>query len=946
MDADALTERLLAGEEPEDLVSGVSAETIIQTATNLKDRFRHHKYRDASQAQHAISVMYRFADATNSTFARALALQTEGTYLTTAKRQYADAIERFEEAFGLFATLDDQVTAAVGHSAYIWALACQQRFDEAISAGERARQILQAAGRQRTVAVISNNMGAIFGRRGNDEDALRQFQEAEKAYRALGVDGEQRLPLALMNQAIVLRNLGRFDNAVAINQQALMLAQQQQQTATVARIQQNIGLTYFVLGRFNQAYSLLDRARDAFLADGRTRDAILVDLFISDGLLQLGRFSEVIEKCVAVQATFAELGVQFEVAQAQRNRAIALMGLGQFTEAEESLLMAERLFSAENNPIWIAYCQLNRAALALLQQQPAQALELSNNPIDQFTKAGLIIKRIEVLLLTARANFMLGDFAAAQTVLSNIQNAVSRQQLPTLRLSIHHLRGEMALAQQQSAAALAAFEAAIQELETMQSNMIVEYRADFLRDKQQVYAQAVSLCLSANNPAVALNYVERAKSRALLAMIANRIDLGLRALRPEDEPLVDQIQALRRERGRLHRRWITGEIPDAETAQSAEQLSEQLSRQQMGQRMSEVERELRQNWHRLLVRNAAYSRDAINWQVQTDLDHSRLGQHAVMLNYFVLESQLVVFVISAETTTAQILPTSIDSIAQLGQRLRHNLQTLQHAPQLAAQLTRKAQKILYQLHQALIAPIAAQLAPYQELIFVPHNALHYLPLHALYNGDAYLLDQFTVRYLPGSSFLNLTPAKSVSDRKLVLAAGDDLQQSRHEARSIAAVLGDESTLAVDASRSDYLRQATDAQLIHIAAHGHFRDDDPLFSGIALADGTLTTLDIFNTRLNAALVTLSACDTGRHVIGGGDELFGLMRSFMSAGASSLLLTLWRIEDAVSAEIMRHFYEHLLAGQSKAQALRAAQRTQLDQHPFYWAAFFLVGDGGAL
>ena len=954
MDADALTERLLAGEEPEQIVDGVSAETIATISEQLKRKFLYFQYRDAQQAWSVIETMHRFAQAANDRFAEALALQTEGMYHTTITRDYDKAIAAYEPSFTLLKTLNDDATIAVGHVLYIWALACQQRFDEALSAGEWARNTLIKAHDQTSVAVISNNLGAIYGRRGDDVRALEQFQYAEQAYRALGQEGEQRLPFAMMNQAIVLRNLGRFDEAQRVNQQALMLARQYEQTATAARIQQNMGLTFFVLGRFNRAYALLDQARDTFLADGRTRDAILVDLFISDGLLQLGRYAEVIEKCEVVQTTFAQLGVGFEVAQAQRNRGVALIGLQRYAEAEETLREAERLFSAENNPIWRAYCQLDRATLALLQEQPAQALALTERPIEQFAAAQLTTKHGEAQLIAARANAASGNFTTAQNLLSKIQAAAHTQQLPSLRLSLHQLRGEIALEQEQHAVALAVFESAIQELETMQSQMMVEYRADFLQDKQQVYEQAVGLCLMAGNPTVALNYVERAKSRALLALVANRIDLGVRALRPEDEPLVAQLDALRLECGRLHRRWITGEIPDAETAKSAEQLTEQLSRQAMRQRMSTVERELRQNWHRLLVRNAAYSRDASNWQVQTDLDHSQLGSDSVILNYFVKGGEIVVFVISAdsdnsgqsESIRAHTLSTSITTIAQLDQRLRHNFQALQRAPQLAAQLTRKAQNLLRQLYQALIEPIVDHLAPFQNLIFTPHNALHYLPLHALFDGTSYLLERFTIRYLPGSSFLNLTPNLATTDQCLILSSGDDLAHLRSEVDAIATVLSQRAAVAIETTRAHYLQQASDARLIHIAAHGLFRDDDPLFSGIALADGTLTTLDIFNTPLQASLVTLSACDTGRHVIGGGDELFGLMRSFLSAGAASLLLTLWRVEDEISAEIMRHFYNELLTGKSKAEALRAAQLTQLDHHPFFWSPFFLVGDGGIL
>jgi CHAT domain-containing protein len=145
----------------------------------------------------------------------------------------------------------------------------------------------------------------------------------------------------------------------------------------------------------------------------------------------------------------------------------------------------------------------------------------------------------------------------------------------------------------------------------------------------------------------------------------------------------------------------------------------------------------------------------------------------------------------------------------------------------------------------------------------------------------------------------------------------------------------------------------------LATHGEFREDNPLFSGLEFSDGWLTTLDVFNTPLNASLVTLSACHTGRSLVGGGDELLGLMRAFLAAGANSLVLTHWAVDDRSTALLMQVLYEQLAAGEGKGSALRKAQLALLGclsendialpvqyQHPFYWAPYFLVGDNGPL
>jgi CHAT domain-containing protein len=149
------------------------------------------------------------------------------------------------------------------------------------------------------------------------------------------------------------------------------------------------------------------------------------------------------------------------------------------------------------------------------------------------------------------------------------------------------------------------------------------------------------------------------------------------------------------------------------------------------------------------------------------------------------------------------------------------------------------------------------------------------------------------------------------------------------------------------------QMAPGCRLLHLATHGRFQSDNPLFSGLSLADGELTTFDIFNLQLSMTLVVLSACETARTKVGSGDELLGLSRAFLYAGAQSLLLSQWKVADTATQQLMAAFYQQLLQGVAKGQALRAAQQTLLHQraepalaHPFFWSAFFLIGDAGVV
>ena len=180
-----------------------------------------------------------------------------------------------------------------------------------------------------------------------------------------------------------------------------------------------------------------------------------------------------------------------------------------------------------------------------------------------------------------------------------------------------------------------------------------------------------------------------------------------------------------------------------------------------------------------------------------------------------------------------------------------------------------------------------------------------------------------------------------------------LQRALEEAKALAAMLGGQCYLEDEATIARLIEQAPGSPIIHLATHGHSRLDAPNFSSMLLADGRFNAIDAFSLNLKGCeLVTLSGCETGLALSGGGDEQLGLGRAFLAVGANALAMSLWPVEDNATSELMQLFYQNLLRGDSKVQALRGAQcslihRTEsIHSHPYYWAAFRLVGDVGPL
>jgi CHAT domain-containing protein len=226
--------------------------------------------------------------------------------------------------------------------------------------------------------------------------------------------------------------------------------------------------------------------------------------------------------------------------------------------------------------------------------------------------------------------------------------------------------------------------------------------------------------------------------------------------------------------------------------------------------------------------------------------------------------------------------------------------------------------------------------------------LHYVPLHALFDGTDYLIDRFTVSYAPSASVLALCSGQNTNGHKraLVLGASDgNAPWILREAQEVAAVLPDSRLLLGTEATGRALRELGPyCSQIHIATHGFFRSDNPMFSSIRLSDAHLSLYDLYNMRLPVDLLTLSGCGTGLSVVAAGDEILGLSRGLLYAGAKSLLLTLWDVHDRSTAEVMRSFYEHLRdAGENRALALRTAMLAARRRypHPYHWAPFVLVG-----
>jgi len=484
-----------------------------------------------------------------------------------------------------------------------------------------------------------------------------------------------------------------------------------------------------------------------------------------------------------------------------------------------------------------------------------------------------------------------------------------------------HERGRIAEREGDAATAMGHYRKAVAAVEQLRATINTEAsRIGYVADKQALYADLVRLLVAAGDAATAFEYVERAKARALVDLLASRQDF---AARDADTAQVARLLA------QLDAADTTARLQTdtAPAAAGARNRNLEVTRQAIREASAE------------LASLVSVS------PVPTGELRALLGPDEVLVEYYYQGRDFHAFILDRER---------IQAIRLDGAGLEREVQEFRAAVVDAA--SDKWQAPARALYRRLWSPLAAA-AKARNVIFVAHGALHYLPFAALQDADGtFLLDQVGMRYLPNASVLKfLRPlAASRAVQMLVLGNPDlgdprlDLQHAEGEARAIAGLFpGSRLLLRREASLTNFLKAAGLASRLHFATHGKFQSDSPLSSALYLArddqnDGLLSVGGLYALRLDADLVTLSACETGLGKVSTGDDVVGLNRGFLYAGGRSIVGSLWSVDDEATAVLMKNFYLRL-ATRSKRDALRQAQiETRRGfPHPFFWAAFQLTG-----
>ncbi|MBI5928333.1 MAG: CHAT domain-containing protein [Chloroflexi bacterium] len=816
--------------------------------------------------------------------------------------------------------------------------------EEALADAKTAEAIFARHEEKEFLINLHINQGLAYLDLRQCREALSYFESAYNLVAELGAQGENYLGKLYLNFGLVHGLLGNLRQAMSLSEKARAIFTERKEHYLLTQVELNMATIAYSQGRHRQALQLLypitQHAEPHYATAARDR---MVSCY-----LYLNRLIEARELAQQVVREFEALQLPYNKATALINLATAEGELGNFAATQFAIDQAAQIFNELGIEFWSAIIALWRATIALKQEN----IEVAQRKADQAVKAFAGTNSVGYINALLRSSQALQKQGLLPEALDTAQQALGLARHSSFvwsRYSVHLLLGQLSEATHQPSRAHRHYQAASATVDRVQRQLSLTLRPDFLQDKNDALRSLIRLDLADQKVGQAFETLERAKAQTFFSYLNSRDTLLWPTDNSASRRLIEEFEQLREKHHWLEQQ-LQGEVFDGKKTTTGS-LS-QSDYQELQDEFVVCEKQIRKVREELYLSTGEHSHHArILLPNHRDIQQ-QLGPDTLLVEYYNDGRNVWVFTLDSHDIKVYPLTVELDEINRQLQYLDFNrefaLQVGIGSPHRHT-LTTQFQKITAWFYKALLGPLAHQIQSYNRLIVVPYGGLHYLPFHLLYSGSCYLIQQVEVVVLSAASLLTQAPPKRMAEaRVLAYPPAGRLPNTIQEAHMVHGLFKGEIYLHGDAQRA--VLNTTPVQLLHIAAHGKFRMDHPELALIELADGPLYTDDLLQQDLSYELITLSACETGQVNVVTGDELIGLGRSCLYAGAGALLLTLWRVEDSIALNQMQCFYHMLKEGKSKAAAIREAQCHFMAQapseHPAFWGAFQLVGNADAL
>ena len=764
---------------------------------------------------------------------------------------------------------------------------------------------------------------------GRSDEAKDALSEAEEVCKKLPPDLAP-IPSLKMEQGIVARQAGDLGKAEDLLIEAQTLVRGSRlEVVMMSDILANLSSVYSDQGHIEDAQTALLKALefDDKTGDERARASnlnMLGLLYSTAGDRKTARIYLTKSREIA-----SEAGLVKELADATHNLAILSDQEGNFAEARKNFLAAQKAAEKSNRKPEIASAKTSLGILAARDGKFEEAKELLTSAYAIHSELGIATFSINDLINLAQNATSLNDPAKA---LEHVQEAlalIEKHGLPETLWAVHFVsaRAQMALlkktpspTREDMEAVLASYSKSADAIELLRGGMgRPEERELLLIDKEAVYQEGMLVAGLLGKGPLAWSFSERARGRSFLDSI------GESRIRRQAEK-----HPLARRRAELTEKLLG---TDGRSGAEIQALLDELR-----------------------LTRSKIAAEAPNVAAVTETELPTLAEVSALLPadsaivefFFGPGARLTVFVIN-HWGLAAMHTADLGTLDFAGMVEQFRAEVQYEVPDEPTGMP---------LFSLLFMPVWDVINPVGRLFIVPNKELHYVPFSALWfnnsgegPGRLYLCQRFQTTVVPSASyFVHMMRSERVpAEMSSALVFGNptqDLPRSELEAAAVAKLFGKAPILGAHAVRSELLENQERYSVIHVASHGVYDERDPLLSGILMADGRVTVDDLLDSQIPADLLTLSGCLTGITGQNPGDELVGLSRAALVAGAPCVITTLWEVGDDPSREFFGRFYQKLISGMNKDAALLETQQSMLKDPRFHspsnWAPYALLGD----
>ena len=818
-----------------------------------------------------------------------------------------------------FLHANDYHLAAKTQTSKLYALALLGRYDEAAECGKEALKVFVVNNDFYSAGKVEHNIANLFWRRDLYQESEPYLRSAHERFEQ--IDDQRQLAMVENCQAFVKTLQNDFRAAEPLYQQALSRAESNRLSVTAAEIETGLSNLNLFKGNYELALKFMESSRQKYERLDMPIQLTICQLEIAEIYLEINLLPEAIGFYRDAERSLSTLNLQAELARCSLGYARALQRQGNLDAASIKLEIAERLYENEGNAVSIGSVRLARSE-NLLRQGDLDGAEVQVELALSSFVAGRSF-RLGAFATWLRSEIWIGrgrvhDAVAQLKDLLETSRELSDEIYYLTCISLGKITGEEQI-----------FHNAVDVVEGARIKFASEeLRTSYFAGKVSPYNELIKKSFARNDCEAALLWHERSRFRSMIDSSSES------SLVRSDETLL----AIREHLNALHRRTKeVGTSPDGE--------KRRISRLRYESEL--LEKEYAERLRRLHARGGG----ATAGTAEFDLAglREKLGD-ATIVEFAAIDDKLSVFIISRDHFTAIPDFANLPAIeAEVGKYL-FQLKTGRLIAQLSDAYRKAANDRLmahsHRLYDVLIRPLE-QFFEGRQVVFAPAGSLNALPMHALNDREKYLIERFSVSYVPSLRVLSgsLSRAETKRSRAVIGHAADAAMPLAVDEVNLVAENFDSPKLLFgpDLTLENLRREVPDCGVLHLACHGRFRRDNPGFSSLDLFGEKLTANEIQTLPLKNCIVVLSSCEGGMNEVVAGEELIGLTRSFFAADVSTLVQGLWRISDLTAPHIMGSFYREFCGGMRPADALRKAQISLIDlgHHPYFWAPFVIQG-----